>query len=260
MKISHAELYYKKGIKLNGIPLLKYREIEIIPNVTSTAEGSVKVKIGNNEVLAGVKMEVGEPFPDTPNEGNLMVDVQLTPIASENYEFGPPSIEAIELARVTDRAIRESKCIDQESLVIKSGEKVWTIIIDLVPINVDGGLFDLFSIAAISALLTAKFPELEDDKPDYKHLSENKLKVEKIPVTTTVYKYKNYLFIDPSNDDLKIAEARLSITTVDDENIVAFQKGGEGSFTKEEIRKAVEIAFEKGKEIREVIKQVFNLK
>ncbi len=260
MKISHAELYYKKGIKLNGVPLLEYRPIEILPNVTPTAEGSVKVKIGNNEVLAGVKMEVGEPFPDTPDEGNLMVDVQLTPIASENYEFGPPSIEAIELARVTDRAIRESKCINQESLVIKSGEKVWTIIIDLVPINVDGGLFDLFSIAAISALLTARFPNLEDDKPDYKHLSDKRLEIQNIPVTTTVYKYKDYLFIDPSNDDLKLVEARLSITTIDKENIVAFQKGGEGSFTKEEIKKAVEIAFKKGEEIRKIIKKIFGLK
>jgi len=254
------EKYYAAGLKLNGIPLLEYGNMEIVPNISSTSEGSVKVTIGNNVVLAGVKMEVGAPFEDTPDEGNLIVDANLVPLASKNFEFGPPSIDAVELARVTDRAIRESHCIETSDLLITSGEKVWTIIIDIVPLNADGDLFDISSIAAVSALLNAKFPKYEENKVQYGEFSDKKIELKNLPITTTVYKAGKYLLVAPSKYDLEFVEARLSITTIDDETIVALQKGGVGSFTKDEVKQAIEIAFSKGKEIRKILKEVFNLK
>ena len=49
-----------------------------------------------------------------------MCGAELRPVAGRKYEPGPPSPESIELGRVVDRGIRESGCIDMESLVHRS--------------------------------------------------------------------------------------------------------------------------------------------
>ncbi|MEM5804572.1 MAG: RNA-binding protein, partial [Candidatus Aenigmatarchaeota archaeon] len=94
-------------VRLDGRSFDQFREVSIETNVVTSAEGSARVKIGNSLVLAGVKMDVMEPYPDTPDEGNLVVDAELLPIASPDFEPGPPDEHAIEIARVVDRGIRE---------------------------------------------------------------------------------------------------------------------------------------------------------
>jgi len=90
--------------------------------------------MGKTEVIAGVKMQIGEPYADSPDKGNLMVSGDLLPLASPRYEQGPPKFPAIELPRLVDRAIRASEIIDFTKLVVEKGEKVWTVIIDIYPI------------------------------------------------------------------------------------------------------------------------------
>ena len=60
--------------RLDGRNLTDYRQpIEVEYGVVKTAEGSARVKIGETDVMVGVKMEVGEPYPDTPDEGAIIV-------------------------------------------------------------------------------------------------------------------------------------------------------------------------------------------
>ena len=113
-------------------------------------------------MITGVKMAIETPYPDTPDSGNLMVGAELSPMASPEFESGPPSIQAIELARVVDRGIRESKAIDFDKLCIEKGEKVWSVMIDLTPINDAGNLFDVAALSALAAIKNAKFPKLEE--------------------------------------------------------------------------------------------------
>ena len=49
-------------IRLDGRSLEEYRKpIKIETNISNMAEGSAKVTIGETVVIAGVKMDVGEP-------------------------------------------------------------------------------------------------------------------------------------------------------------------------------------------------------
>jgi len=75
-----------KGKRLDGRELKEHREIKVEMGVIEKAEGSARVFLGKTEVLVGVKIEVGEPFPDTPNEGVLTVNVELVPLASPTFE------------------------------------------------------------------------------------------------------------------------------------------------------------------------------
>src|SRR3989338_3929756 len=164
---------FTEGKRFDGRGLLDYRYIEISFDVSNKAEGSARVKIGKTEVIVGVKMVVGEPYSDSPDKGNLSVSGDLLPMASPRFESGPPKFNAIELPRLVDRAVRHSGIIDFKKLVIKSGEKVWTVIIDVYPINDDGSIIDAASIGALAALRNAHMPAL-DEKGEIDYHKESK--------------------------------------------------------------------------------------
>lgn len=244
------------GKREDGRTNEEHRKIEIIKNPLIYTAGSARVKLGKTDVIAGVMMDVGEPFDDTPDEGILMVNSELNPMAGEDYELGPPKEESIELARVIDRMIRESHVIDVEKLCIKSGEKVWTVFVDLYPINADGNLFDACALAAMVALTNGKMPKYNEktEKVIYGEFTDKKIPVKTKPMLCTFGKVNNTFFIDPTNREEKIMDARLSIATTEDGNIHDMQKGGPGLFNKTEILKMVALATEKGKELRKHLK------
>jgi len=238
-----------------------YRKISIQKGfVEGKAEGSAYVKIGNTEVLAGVKIDVGDPFPDAPDEGIMSVSAEFRPIASPLFMSGPPGPDAIELARVVDRGIRESKCIATTELIVPNTEtvdsngkitkKVWVILIDIHVLNDDGNLIDASGIAAISALLDAKLPKYEDGKIIRNEFT-GKLPITKIPVPVTFFKIDNKILLDLNSDEEMAMDTRLTITTTD--TINAIQKGGSGRWKVEEIKECVNKAFIKAEEIRKII-------
>jgi len=241
--------------RLDGRGFTDYREPVVVKTgVISTAEGSARVNIGKTEVLVGVKVEVMKPYPDAPDQGSIMVGAELLPMSSPNFEAGPPSINAVELARVIDRGIRESKSLDFKSLCIESGEKVWMIIIDICTINHAGNLFDASSLAVIAALKDMRFPKYENDKIDYKVKTEKKLKISGTPLSVTVLKIGDHFMVDPDLDEEQAIDARLSVATLEDGTLCAMQKGGDTPLSSEDIMKMVDIATSKGSELRKFIK------
>ena len=244
-----------KNIRYDGRKKDEFRKIVIQTGIIETAEGSAHVKCGDTEVIAGVKMTVEKPFPDTPEEGILMVGAELLPLSNPRYESGPPDAIAIEVARVIDRGIRESKSIDNTRLCVKAGEKVWTINVDISPLNDDGNLIDVGSIAAVAAILNAKFPKYEDDKVDYKVKTKESVPISKIPVAITIVKIGNNYIVDPAEQEQYSLDSRVTVTTTEDGNLCALQKGGDGPLTIEDIDKMLTLAIIKAQEIRKIIKE-----
>ena len=186
----------------------------------------------------------------------LIVNAELIPLASPEFEPGPPKEEAIELARIVDRTIRESGMIDLEKLCIKKKEKVWMVFVDIYPLNDEGNLFDAGVLGAIVALRNAKMPKY-DKKEEvvlHKELTTEKLPLQATPILNTFCKLNGVLFVDATTRERKASECRLSIATKANGHICAMQKGEFGSFTADEILKLVDLAIEKGKELRQLIK------
>ncbi|MBI2183331.1 MAG: exosome complex protein Rrp42 [Thaumarchaeota archaeon] len=246
-----------KGNRLSGRGLLEYRPIKIETGLIEKASGSAKVSIGNSQVIAGVKVEMGTPFPDTPNQGLLVVNTEVLPISSRYAEPGPPSEDAIELARVVDRGIRESKMIDLQKLCLIPGKKVLAVFIDVSVLDIDGNLFDTISYACTAALATAKIVQYEVSGEEIK-ASEEKipLPVKTIPISITMARIHDALIVDPDLEEEAVMDARLTLATDSDGNICAGQKGCPGGFTVEQIMQAKDIAIEKGKENRELLKKM----
>ena len=253
-KQNHIINYLKKNTRYDGRKKEDYRKISVETGLIKSAEGSAKVIMGDTEVIAGVKFEVGEPYPDSPDAGTMMVNVELLPISNPEFEAGPPKIQSIELARVVDRGVRESGAIDYKKLCIKEGELVWTVIVDITPINAAGNLFDASALATLLAIKDTKMPELEGNKINYKKLTKQKLPMTSEPISVTVLKIGEHYVVDPIEDEEEVLDARLTVAVTKDDTICAMQKGGENPLTVKDIDGMIDLATKKAKELRKYVK------
>jgi len=242
------------GKRSDGRGLNDYREIQIESGLIERAEGSARVRLGKTEVLVGVKIEIGEPFSDTPNAGVLTVNAELVPLASPTFEAGPPDENSIELARVVDRGIRESKAIPTGDLVIEPGKKVFIVFVDVYVLNYDGNLIDASALAALAALLNTKMFNYEVKegevkiKPGYKPLP-----IANYPIAVTFAKINDQLIVDPWLEEEQAMDARLTIAIEKDGKICAMQKGGYGTFTTQQILEISKMVQQKAAELRKLV-------
>lgn len=274
----------ESGKRIDGRSLMDYRTLDIKVGVVEKAEGSAAVHVGGTYVIAGVKIEQEtRPFPDTPDEGTMMVNSEFVPMASPEFETGPPGAESIELSRVVDRGLRESKLIDTKKMCIHEGKLVWNTFVDIFILDHCGNLIDASALAASCAVLNARMPELEATnvkrdvtsvlieqsapqmgwKEKELQTSEERtislkrkktpLPLRAIPVAITMAKIGNLFFVDPSKEEEEVMDCRITVTFTDDGNICAMQKGESGPLTLDEIRHAVEIAKTKSQEIRKLL-------
>ena len=234
IKRDHIMNLLADGKRQDGRGITDVREIKVETNCIESADGSARVKLGKTEVIAGVKIIPGTPFGDTPNIGVLTTGAELIPMAHPTFESGPPGEDAIELARVVDRGIRESGMVDVEKLCIVPGEEVWMCFVDIY--------------ALVCALKSAIIPAEQYGKGE-----NTPLPVTCTPISVTEVKVGNTLIVDPDYDEEQISSARLTVTTDDVGNFRAMQKGGRGSITLDELSLCLDRAVEIGAEIRKII-------
>ena len=244
--------YLEQGKRFDGRKPDEFREIIVEKDISNMAEGSTRVKIGKTEVIVGVKMGVAEPYPDSPNKGNLMVTSELLPLSSERFESGPPRFPAIELGRLIDRAIRESKFIQLDKLCIKEGEKVWSVFIDIYSINDDGNLIDAAGIGAVLSLMNTRIPKYDSEKGKiiYGEFTEEKFPLSsEIPLVITAHKLGNKIIVDPTLEEEDVSEAKMTIGGSEKGTIFSMQKGNSKEITIEEMHKILDITEKVRKEV-----------
>ncbi len=214
-----------------------FRELKFQHGPVGTAEGSARLQLGKTDVLVGVKVQPGEPYPDKPDQGVLMTGCELKPMAHPGFEQGAPSDESVEIARVVDRGIRESGMIDFGKLCIEPGKKVWIVNLDIQAINYDGNLFDAATMASLLALHGTVMPasrfSLGADCP---------LPAESWPVSATFIKIKDIVMADPTLAEELAADVRLTISLDENGHIRAMQKGLKGALTYDEVGRALDTA------------------
>lgn len=116
--------------RLDSRSFTEFRELSI--NYGSEL-GCVYVSLGETKVLAQVSCEITQPRATRPTEGVLYINVNcgLEKRSSE---------QVVLLTRNLERAFKESRCVDLESLCIKAEEKVWKLRVDLNILNHEGNL------------------------------------------------------------------------------------------------------------------------
>lgn len=245
LKRDYISKLLAKGQRVDGRKFDEMRPLTIEKNFIGSAEGSARVRLGNTEVVVGVKLIAGAPFPDTPNTGVLTTNAELIPMASDTFESGPPDQESIEVARVVDRGIREGHAVDMTKLCMVPGKEVWIMFVDVHVLDYDGNLFDAANIGANAAFSGTIVPAKRAGKGE-----DYPLPVLHKPISVTAVKIDGKILVDPTHDEERVANARLTATTIETGNLCAMQKGLDGAFTMEEVLKVVEISRRIGAEVR----------
>ncbi|MFA5745926.1 MAG: hypothetical protein WCX82_04640 [archaeon] len=253
IKSDKAKKLLVEDKRFDNREMLEYRQIEIKRGVMKSADGSAWVKLGDTEIIAGVKFAVGTPYVDSPDEGSMVLNLEMSGIASADIDTGPPSIDAMEYGRVVDRVIRSSECVNFKDLSIVSGEKSFIVYVDCYAINADGNLIDAAQYAAMAALLDCKIPKLnEKNAIILKEYTDKGLTIDKnkIAISFTFSKSKNKLIADATEVEDLASDCRFSLGVCGN-NVVSYHKGGgNGTFKTEEINTMMDIASKKYLEIK----------
>ncbi|OIV92632.1 hypothetical protein TanjilG_17983 [Lupinus angustifolius] len=202
-------------------------------------DGSSEVQLGQTHVMSFVTAQLLQPYKDRPNEGSLSVFTEFSPMADPSFEPGRSSESAVELGRIVDRGLRESRAIDTESLCVVSGKMVWAIRIDIHVIDNCGNLVDVANVAALAALLTFRRPECsfagEDSQQVVIHPPEERdplpLIIHHLPIAVTFgfFSNENLVVIDPTYHEESVMTGRMTATLNANGDVCSIQKaGGEG--------------------------------
>ncbi|KAH9741434.1 exosome complex component RRP45B [Citrus sinensis] len=227
------ETALSSGIRIDGRNPFEYRKLSI------KEDGSSEVQLGQTHIMGFVTGQLVQPYRDRPNEGTLSIFTEFSPMADPSFETGRPSESAVELGRIVDRGLRESRAVDTESLCVLAGKLVWAIRIDLHILDNGGNLVDAANIAALASLLTFRRPECslggEDDLEVIVHPPEEReplpLIIHHLPIAVTFgfFSSESLLVIDPTHHEEAVMVGKMTATLNANGDVCAIQKpGGEG--------------------------------
>lgn len=250
IKRDQIRMLAEHGKREDGRGLTDLRNIYVESGIIGTAEGSARVQLGKTELIVGIKMAPGAPYPDHPEEGTLKTGLEMKPMAHPDLGSGAPKPETVEHARVIDRGIRESGTIDFRALCIEPGKEVWNINMDIQAIDYNGNVIDAATIGCVVALKDTIVPAnrfgLGEDHP---------LPVKNWPVSVSFVKVGDCLLVDPTAAEESVAEARLTVSTDLSGDIRAMQKSLSGAFLYEQITLAIDRAVQTGGLVRQKLRQ-----
>ncbi|XP_031477250.1 exosome complex component RRP45A-like isoform X2 [Nymphaea colorata] len=248
-------------LRIDGRRPFDYRRLSI---KFGRNDGTAEVQLGQTHVMAFVTAQLVQPYRDRPNEGTLSVFTEFSPMADPSFEPGRPGEASVELARVIDRGLRESRAVDTESLCVLAGRSVWAIRVDLHILDNGGNLVDAVNIAALSALSTFRRPECtlggEDDQEVIIHPPEVRepipLRVHHLPIAVTFGFFGDgeLVVIDPTYKEEAVMGGRMTVTINANGDVCAIQKAGGQGVLQSEIMQCMRIASVKSVDITNKIK------
>lgn len=220
--------------------------------------GTVTASLGDTIVLATVSGEISRPQPSNPNEGILSFSITFPPTAkntmdSENH-----------ISQLLSVALKKSKAVDVEGLCIIAGESVWNISTYIHILNDAGNVCDCACIAAITALLHFKRPEVTVDGQGeiIVHSMQDKhpvgLSVHHIPICFTFCLFSDgeIVMLDPSLEEERASQGALSIVVNVHGEVCAISGCGGVGVDLGLVTRCAKIAEVKAQDITRLIREV----
>uniref|UniRef100_A0A1A8LFM4 Exosome complex component RRP45 n=1 Tax=Nothobranchius pienaari TaxID=704102 RepID=A0A1A8LFM4_9TELE len=245
--------------RLDGRQTYDYRKLKI---TFGTDYGCCFVDLGQTRVMAQVSCELVAPKENRPTEGILFFNIELSPMASPSFEQGRQSELSVKLNRQLERCLRNSKCIDTESLCVVSGEKVWQVRVDVHTLNNDGNLMDAASVAAITALCHFRRPDVAIQGEEVTVFSPEErdpipLSVYHMPISVSFafFQQGTFLLVDPCEREERVMDGLLMIAMNKHREICSIQSSGGIMLLKDQVMRCSKIASVKVSEITELISQ-----
>ncbi|EAX05249.1 exosome component 9, isoform CRA_c [Homo sapiens] len=197
--------------RLDGRQTYDYRNIRIS---FGTDYGCCIVELGKTRVLGQVSCELVSPKLNRATEGILFFNLELSQMAAPAFEPGRQSDLLVKLNRLMERCLRNSKCIDTESLCVVAGEKYTPEERDPVPLSIH-------------------------------HMP--------ICVSFAFFQQGTYLLVDPNEREERVMDGLLVIAMNKHREICTIQSSGGIMLLKDQVLRCSKIAGVKVAEITELI-------
>ena len=204
--------------------------------ITFVDNGNCELLLGKTRVSCIVSASVVEPFPDKPNDGSYSFDVMLSPMASSSFPKDSWTSDSVQICRVVERALRESRAIETESLCILAGSKVWAVRVALHVLDHCGNLVDACSAAALASLLHFRCPSVAVDNDGRVVVHDERepapLAVYHTPVSVTFgfvlnsEDHTDTSIVDPTDEEEQVLEGFLSFAINGHGELCSVQKAG----------------------------------
>ncbi|CAK9877850.1 unnamed protein product [Sphagnum jensenii] len=256
------EAALRENQRIDGRTPFDFRRLVI----NFSKDDSAEVQLGGTRVLAVVSAQLVQPYPDRPNEGTFAIFTEFSPMADPGFEPGRPGEMAVELGRIIDRGLRESKAVDTESLCVLAGRSVWAIRLDIHILDNGGNLIDAANLAALAALLSFRRPECTLGGPDGQDIIVHPPEVREplalsihhlpIAVTFAFLGDGDLLVLDPSLKEELVMGGRLTITINTHGEVCGVQKGGGVGVSASELMRCLRLASTKAAVLTETLKKV----
>lgn len=242
-----------------------YRPIILETDLINNTSGSARVRLGNTDVLVGVKAEIGVPSTEMPDSGQIKFFVDCSANATPEFEGRGGEELGQDIALCLTTAFNSKNALDLTSLCIVKQKLCWILYVDVVVLECGGGnVYDCASLAVKSALFDLKISKAkpifsENGKVDFELSDDSiydiqRLNVADSPILVTVGKIGVDTVVDMSAEEEKCRKSSLVVGVVGRNNKVTDncrislvkQTGGGGSLDPDSIDEMVEMAVKCG--------------
>ncbi|XP_043263148.1 exosome complex component RRP42 [Colletes gigas] len=222
----------------DGRKRCEYRSMEIETKLMPQTHGSARLRIGNTDILVGIKVELDIPQADKPDEGKLEFFVDCSANATPAFEGKGGDDLATEISNTLVIAYQTRNAFDLKTLCILPHKKCWKIYVDVLILQCGGNLFDAVGVAVKSALYSTEIPKitaamLDGGEPDIQ-LSDDaydciKLDTSNYPVIVTLCKIGDNYIVDPTSEEEVCSASSIVMSVLPNGKISSIVKLGYGS-------------------------------
>ncbi|CAK9780114.1 exosome complex exonuclease rrp45 [Cutaneotrichosporon oleaginosum] len=237
-----------EGKRLDGRSRLQQRPFTL---TFGPELGNVECRLGKTAVLAQVAATIVKPRDDKPYEGFLVINSEISPMASHVFEAGRASEDEVMITRLLEKSIRRTEAVDREALCIVAGEKVWHLRLTLHFLSDSGNLLDCASLAAMTALRHFRKPDVEVSGDDViVHSPDERaplpLAIHHTPLCLSFSYFEGLPpILDPTHLEEVLADGTMTITLNAQRELCVLSKAGGSALSPDEIMDVVRVGVER---------------
>ncbi|EGT53212.1 CBN-EXOS-9 protein [Caenorhabditis brenneri] len=250
----------RSGKRFDFRGLEEFREVKL---VVGAEIGTAICTIGNTKVLAAVSAQIAEPSSMRPHKGVINIDVDLSPMANYANEHDRLGSRGMELIRLLELIIRDSRCIDVESLCIRAGKEIWKVRVDVRILDDDGSLLDCACLAAITALQHFKRPNVTLEPHHTLIYSEYEkapvpLNIYHMPICTTIglLDKGQMVVIDPTDKEAACLDGSIVVACNKRREVCALHQSTNLVLSTKQIERCVKLAMSRAEALTAVVSDV----
>lgn len=211
--------------------------------------GSVTVSLGLTKVLAQTSCRIVKPKETRPNEGRLRLQLKNSHSMVFNFETGRQAQWTTLMSRQLLQNIRDSGCVDMESLCILAHEHVWEISVNLHVLDYDGNILDCANLAALCALAHFRYPAVTVVGTDVQIHPVNErnpqpVRILHFPIMISFALFENgeYMLIDACEAEEKVMEGLFAVGMNQHKELSTLAMLGEISLSRDKIQNCIALA------------------